>query len=508
MWDNGYTTNVDYLSSYHIELNPLRVDLSLLYAGVLPPKIKCACELGFGQGLNIITSASTSDIKWYGNDFNPTQANHAKRLNSISESNAELSDASFEEFCRDETLPNFDFIALHGIWTWISDDNRKIICDFIKRKLNVGGVVYISYNTSPGWAGLDHLRHLMLDHFNNANPNINGTEEKIKKTLDFFKDLQDTEPLFLKKNPNILERLEKFKELDLRYLAHELFNKDWKLMNVVEISEYFTDTKLSYVSSAYYLDAIDVLNFSDEQATFLNSIPDGVRREAFKDIMVNQTFRRDLWVKGPIRLSEEEKFEHFLNNWVVLACNVDDIELKVTGVRGEANLQETIYGPIIKQFNGVGQVKLANAFSNLVKTHSKKQFCEAIIVLIGSKYLAPACDPKITKLNEQRALKINKHFVKQANINEGYQVLCSPITSAGVPVHRVDQLFTQYFKDYSKDPRGLAKVVFEILKSKGQTLIQDGKPLENDADNLKELEIRAKKFLSVNLDIYKRLKVL
>jgi len=63
-----------------------------------------------------------------------------------------LSDQSFAEFCGRTDLPDFDYIALHGLWSWINDDNRAVIVDFIRRKVKVGGVVYISHNTLPGWA--------------------------------------------------------------------------------------------------------------------------------------------------------------------------------------------------------------------------------------------------------------------------------------------------------------------------------------------------------------------
>jgi SAM-dependent methyltransferase len=64
-----------------------------------------------------------------------------------------LFDESFAEFASRD-LPEFDYIGLHGIWSWISDENRAVIVDFIRRKLKVGGVLYISYNTLPGWAPL------------------------------------------------------------------------------------------------------------------------------------------------------------------------------------------------------------------------------------------------------------------------------------------------------------------------------------------------------------------
>jgi hypothetical protein len=44
---------------------------------------------------------------------------------------------------------------------WISHDNRQVLVDFVRRKLKVGGVMYISYNTLPGWAAFAPMRHLM-----------------------------------------------------------------------------------------------------------------------------------------------------------------------------------------------------------------------------------------------------------------------------------------------------------------------------------------------------------
>jgi len=32
-------------------------------------------------------------------------------------------------------LPDFDFIGMHGIWSWISEEDRALIVEFIRRKL-------------------------------------------------------------------------------------------------------------------------------------------------------------------------------------------------------------------------------------------------------------------------------------------------------------------------------------------------------------------------------------
>lgn len=97
-------------------------------------------------------------------DFNPSQAGFAQELAAASGAGAQLFDQAFAEFCNRPDLPDFDFIGLHGLWSWISDENRAVIVDFIRRKLKVGGVLYISYNAQPGWAAMVPMRDLLAEY--------------------------------------------------------------------------------------------------------------------------------------------------------------------------------------------------------------------------------------------------------------------------------------------------------------------------------------------------------
>ena len=150
-WTGGYVADIGYTYGYYAELSPLRVKLAFLNARLALPKVGAACELGFGQGMSTNIHAAASVTKWYGTDFNPSQAGFAQRLAETFANPPQMYDEAFAEFCARPDLPDFDFICLHGIWSWVSNENRAIIVDFIRRKLKVGGVLYISYNTQPGW---------------------------------------------------------------------------------------------------------------------------------------------------------------------------------------------------------------------------------------------------------------------------------------------------------------------------------------------------------------------
>src|SRR5882672_11396862 len=146
-WTSGYIADLGYTYGYYSELNPLRIKLAFLSAGLAPPKEGPCCELGFGQGISVNVHAAAAPADWWGTDFNPSQARFARDLAEATGSRAKLFDESFTEFCGRSDLPEFAFIGLHGIWSWISNENRAVIVDFIRRKLKAGGVVHMSYNT-------------------------------------------------------------------------------------------------------------------------------------------------------------------------------------------------------------------------------------------------------------------------------------------------------------------------------------------------------------------------
>ena len=72
-WNSGYLVDVEYIYGYYHELNPARHQLAFLNCGLAFPEMGTACELGFGQGMNINIHAATSQTEWWGTDFNPSQ---------------------------------------------------------------------------------------------------------------------------------------------------------------------------------------------------------------------------------------------------------------------------------------------------------------------------------------------------------------------------------------------------------------------------------------------------
>ena len=181
-----------------------------------------------------------------------------------------MSEDDFETFCKNQDLPNFDFIALHGIWSWVSASNRSIIIEFIKKtNQNVGGVVYVSYNSQNGWSSMIPLRDLMKYYADVMEPSGSGRIGGINGALQFIEKLESVNPKFLKSNPILKQRIKEYKNKIENILAHEYFNKDWEAVNFAKLNESFGKAKLSYVAPSNHLDAIDEINLYKRSKTLI-----------------------------------------------------------------------------------------------------------------------------------------------------------------------------------------------------------------------------------------------
>lgn len=487
-WSAGYTSEVDYSFGYYAELNPMRVPLALLHAGLRPPTINTACELGFGQGVSLNVHAAAGTANWYGTDFNANQVAFARHLDTQSGAESCLYDDSFDAFTNRADLPEFDYIGLHGVWSWVSDANREILQRFISERLAVGGVLYISYNTLPGWSAFAPVRHLMTQHATSLGSPAAGLIHNIDNAVAFTERLFATSPAFLQANPGATARLEQLKNQDRNYLAHEYFNKDWRPMYFSEVAEFMSSAKLNYAGSASYLDQINNISLTAEQQTLLSEIPPGDLREGTRDLMVNQQFRRDYWVKGKVKLSSLERAELLRDQRIVLCKPVDQIPKSVNG----ATFNEDVYGPLLARLEDLKVWTLGELETSLTEEGvTLDAITEAALILTNVGAAAPACEESASLAAQDKCDRLNTFLFNQARSAGDTSCLASPVIGGGIYLDRIGQLLVACAKQQSGQPTDWASATWEILSTQGQALVVEGEPLQTAEENLAELTKRA-----------------
>ena len=508
-WTAGYIADINYTFGYYPALNPLAAKLAFSFSGQVCPSFSTACELGFGQGLSVNIHAAGSNIQWYGTDFNPSQAAFAQDLASISGAEIKLYDDSFEIFCSRDDLPNFDFIGLHGIWSWVSEENQAIVVDFLRRKLNVGGVLYISYNTQPGWSAMAPVRHLLSEHAEVMAAPGRGILSRVDAAFNFVNSFLEVNPGFLRANPSILDKLKRVKEQNQRYLAHEYFNRDWRPTYFSEMVKLLESAKLSFACSASYSDHISALNLTQEQQNFLKEIPDGDFRELVRDFIVNRQFRCNYWVKGVRKLSAQEQLRELRKIRILLVVNKDDVNSKVKSSIVGANIQEAVFIPLMAVLAKHQILSLSELEISLQKDKvSMNSLVQAVMILISEGYVAIAQDEDLLNKSKERTVKLNQHILDETAGNDDIDFIVSPVTGSGIHVNRFERLFIKYIKLGITDLNEWSERAWALLSSANQRLLKDGKALESDEDNLAEILRRANEFSIKRMQIMKALEII
>lgn len=495
-WTSGYVADVAYTAGYFNELNPARLPLALLNAGYAPPKIENACELGFGQGVSIaMHAAAQPGVNWFGDDFNPSHAAAANWMADAAGAKAVLTDESFAEFCNRDDLPDFDFIGLHGIWSWISEENRALIVDFLRRKLRVGGVAYISYNVLPGWAAAMPLRDLMARHGQIMGSNGQSSLTKLEAAMGFADQFFALNPVYMRANAGMMERFEALKAMPKAYLAHEYLNRDWKPMYFTEIAAQLHEAKLDFACTAGLSDAVEEAHLTAEQREFLAGIENEDFREMARDYLCNTQFRRDYWIKGSRTMSQAERFEAIRATRVILSVPREGVPKAISTTLGQVSLQEAIYDPFLDVLadhkpHTIGEIEQALALKGIALV----QVLQAVMLLGGINSINFPQPDKAIAAARPTARKLNAALIEQSRSGEAIGYLASPVTGGGVPLARFEQIFLASIRAGRRTPKEWAADAWALVNSQGQKLLRDGAPIQSDADNLAELESVAARF--------------
>jgi SAM-dependent methyltransferase len=485
-WTDGYVADIGYTHGFYRELTPALLRFVGIAKGKRTSdlnKPSTYCELGCGQGFSAnLLAAANPHIEFCATDFNPSHIVGARALASQAGSpNVRFFDQSFGDFVNEPSLPDFDVISLHGIYSWIAAEHRSNIVRFIRRKLKPGGIVYISYNALPGWSAAAPLRHLMFEHGRSQG---GSTGSRLRLALQFMDRVLASNARYFQANAAAKDGFERLKSQNHHYLAHEYLNEAWALLYHSDVAREMGEAKLTYLGSAALLGELDAINLTADQQKVVAEVIDPTFRETVRDFMVNQQFRRDVFVKGSVPLSGSEALAEWQELRVALSTSRTEVPLKVKGSLGEATLRQEAYEPVLDALaRGPRTVRQLLADQH-VSALGFASLSECLAVLIGAGHLQPCLNQNGDEDRSACTRAFNNAVLHRAVLSDDLAALASPVTGGGVPVDRISQLFILAHRQKQADA---AQYVWSVLEGQGQRLIRDGKTLETREDNVSEL---------------------
>ncbi|MDR3511073.1 MAG: class I SAM-dependent methyltransferase [Caulobacteraceae bacterium] len=509
---SGSRPDVGYTFGYYRELSPGLIDFALVLAGVEPPARAGMryLELGFGQGLSANIHAAACPGEYWGEDFNPAHAANAAEWAKASGAKARFTGESFAELAAREDLPEFDYIVLHGVWSWVPPAAHETILDIIRRRLKPGGAVYVSYNAQPGWTEILPLRQMMALAAGTDTASPEAVPEAIDRAFAFAEQLHAAGAAFFAAVPGAKRRLDAIARLSRSHLAHDHFNPTWTPMYFTEVQAPMAQAGLAYATTASLLDQLDELNLTPEQIQMLAGLPDPLQRESVRDFLVYQTFRRDLYVRDARALAPQDRGERLARQRVALTVEAAAVAYDVTGEGEEVALTEDLYAPIIAALaaGDGGPKTIAELFGDPeVARLPPGLVLDAIAVLIGSGRAHPAQSEVAVQAARAPCLRLNAHLARRARTSGEVRYLASPVIGAGVKVPRLEQLFLAARADGADGPDAWAAEVDAVFATQGLAVVKDGRTLETEAETRAELARLARAFEADRLPLLRRLGV-
>jgi SAM-dependent methyltransferase len=502
-WSDGYVTNIEYTSGFYPGLSPLAQNFALLFRGHEPVSLSQGftyCELGCGHGFSTaVVAAANPKGSFWGIDFNPSHIASAEQLaRAAGIANLTYVEQSFAEALRSD-LPRFDFISLHGVWSWVTRENRRAIVDLIYAKLKPGGVVYISYNAMPGWAQNAPLRQLFVEWLRGQGE---LTPERVNGALAFAERVRKAGAAYFEINPLSGKRLDAIASMSRNYIAHEYFNREWSPSYHSDVAADLAAAKLVFAGSSLISEQIDQLMIKPEALELLKEVSDSVARETVRDYFVNQQFRRDLFARGARQLSARERNDRLLATRFALRAPPPQLPMKVRFPLGEVSLNPTPYQLVLDAL-AEGPLTLRQILEKPgIAALGDNAGFQAVVILVAATFVAPALDPDGEEQRRVSTARFNQAmFSRQAGGRQEH-TLASPLLGTGITVANIEQLFLTV--EAAKDPDPVGSLM-RLMQERQQQLLKEGKPVASTEEARIEVERTFAEFRRTRLPTYRQL---
>ncbi|MCA9190909.1 MAG: methyltransferase regulatory domain-containing protein [Planctomycetales bacterium] len=264
-------------------------------------------EIGCAGGGNILPMAfELPQSRFVGIDISARQINEAcESAKRLALDNIEFQRRDILELNAD--FGQFDYIICHGVFSWVPKQVQDHILSLGKQLLGPQGIMYVSYNTYPGW----HMRGIARDMLAYHARKFETIGEKLaqgRSLLDFLihsPDLRDeTYRQILK------DEVEHLTGHHDAYIFHEHFEENNTPLYFHEFFERVTAHELRYLGDANVPELMKA-DFDEATQKLMRDVS-LLEQEQFTDFLTARTFRRSLVCHpdqpldrniGPIRLT-------------------------------------------------------------------------------------------------------------------------------------------------------------------------------------------------------------
>lgn len=502
---DGYVTDISYIPGFYPNMSPLALRYVAALNKVVPPKTGDGfryLELGCGVGRSLTTLAAANPKGTFvGVDVNPQHTAAVERdIEAAALTNVSVITSDFASLPDD--LGQFEFIALHGVLSWVSPKVREEIVEIAKRHLAPGGLLLVSYNAMPGWAHLQPIRGILRQY---TLLRQGDAAQRLRDAVAYLVFIRDKQAKYFEDNPRAAAYVDALIKQDVNYLVHEFLNEHWSPFYFAEVAGMFGGAGLGFVGSLPVFTNFWDLCVRPEFHELFRTTTNRLVTEAHKDFCANTAFRWDIYSKAPKAMpTVQDRLRE-----------VDDLHYRIArpGITlpFKANLgvvTSTVQGPLYQALLGMlGERSMpmsAIVASDNLKGTAPDDIVRAVDagvamsmfdVVGGPLPPAPAHVPDTFKLSHG----FNRAILNAEALGGRVVALASEATGTGHVLSDFDAAILHELVERGRD--GLADRVENRLAGSGRSLQQNGQPVTDPAARKQIVEQACSQFLGNTLPV-------
>lgn len=504
-WKHGYFADSGYTYGFYPETMPWRLHwAALLQDHRTNLQGFRYLDAGCGQGYNLIIAAICHpDAEFVGIDFLPEHIAHARSLaERCGVQNVRFIEGDFIRLAEDPAfLGEFDYAVCHGISTWVAPVVRTALFKLIGQVLKPGGVFYNSYNTLPGWLSMVPFQHLVL-----LEQRTKSGRLAIDAATSDIDRLRDLAPSIIKALPGMDARFQNMKAQDPSYLLQEYNNEFWEPLFVSQMIDDMAQVKLNYLGTATLPESFDAL-LPKELKDWLFTQESVTMREQLRDYALNQSFRRDLYVKGGNKYWTHEKMQamheaRFVFN-PMMKLPEEGVPFEIKGGILTISGKSEIYLPLLKYIReaGIAGVSIAELMARSKDPSEKQSVSSAVTLMVHSNYLMPITNAEIS--SRQVTMQLTEAVLAGAP----YKYLPLPMVGTALSMGEVDWVLMHLtLTEVPSDEWN--KALPELLKRLGRSLLKDGAPIFDAATQAQIVDGLIKTWVESKAPFFKAIKAI
>ena len=266
-------------------------------------------EIGSSYGGNLISQALFyPKATFTGIEIAPTQVSVGKTyIDQLGITNLNLLEGDVNE--SHEHLGTYDYIIAHGFYSWVDEETKDNFLRLCKEHLAENGILYMSYNTYPGWHKMDSVRALLkfankdIDTLNHREKVRHGktVASKLGALMLEYDTVKNQQTSFLQSLRQTLQKQD-------CYVGHDHLEPVNTPVYFHQCMDHMAEHGFTYLCDCdLNLSFPDV--YDETLRTQLQELAphDPLAREQYIDFMLNTAFRKSLFThKGatPKRITE------------------------------------------------------------------------------------------------------------------------------------------------------------------------------------------------------------